>query len=566
MTASAFVTARFAASMVMLAISIGARPAVAAAQSGRTAYASEPLAPELQGLGPLEYRVTTSSPQAQRFFNQGLRLLYAFNHAEALRAFREAARLDPQMAMAQWGQAMALGPNLNAPMSPENGRLAYAAVRRATSLASNATAPERGLITALSTRYVRSGTGDAKALGQAYATSMTELAGRYQDHPEIQIVYADAVMNTIAWDYWRPDGTFKPEAASILSTLEAVIAKHPDHPGAHHYYIHLVEGSATPERAEASADRLGALMPAAGHMVHMPAHIYLRVGRYADAAEANVKAIAADEDYLSQCQAQGLYPVSYYPHNLHFLWAAATLEGRRAVAIAAAREVAQKVPHHHAGALAWTADFPVTPLLAYARFGAWKEILTEPSPPAREPYAVGIWHYARGLALIAQERLDRAEAELAGLRRAMQHEAFRTTLKDLPLLTNLRIALRIVQGELAARRGNIADAIRSVEEAVALEDAIPYNEPPVWHQPTRQVLGALFLEAKRPADAEGVYRADLARFRENGWSLFGLAQSLDAQGRTRDASEVRDRFARAWARADIRLTSSRSLSPSPADR
>jgi tetratricopeptide (TPR) repeat protein len=540
-----------------------AAPAATEAQA-HPLQAAAPLAPELSGLGSLEYQVTTSSPQAQRFFNQGLRLLYAFNHAEALRAFREAARLDPQMAMTFWGQAMALGPNLNAPMTVANGRLAYDAIRRASALSAGSTAPERGLIAALVTRYARNGAGDQKALGRKYADAMTRLAQQFPDDSEVQIVYADAVMNTMTWDYWRPDGTLKPEAAPILTALEGVMMRHPDHPGAHHYHIHLMEGSSTPERAEASADRLGSLMPAAGHMVHMPAHIYLRVGRYADAAEANIKAIAADEDYLAQCQAQGLYPVSYYPHNLHFLWAAATLEGRRTVAMDAAHQVAQKVPHHHAGALAWTADFPVTPLLAYTRFGAWKEILTEPSPPPGEPYAVGIWRYARGMAFIAGHRLDEAERELAALRRQLDHEAFRTTLKELPLLTNLQIAARLVEGELAGRRGQYDAAVRVLEQAVALEDGIPYNEPPVWHQPTRHVLGAILLEAGRPADAERMYREDLARFRENGWSLFGLAQSLDAQGRLAEAADVRERFARVWARADITLTSSRILAP--ADR
>src|SRR6185436_2035922 len=269
------------------------------------------------------------------------------------------------------------------------------------------------------------------------------------------------------------------------------IARQPDHAGALHYHIHLLEASADPDRAAASADRLGSLMPAAGHMGHMPAHIYIRVGRYADAAEANVRAIAADEDYLAQCQAQGLYPVSYYPHNLHFLWAAATLEGRKDVAVQAARQVAEKVPHHHAGKLAWTADFPVTPWLAYVRFGRWQEMLTEPKPPAQEPYATGIWHYGRGLAFVARGDTARAEAELASLTQVMGHQAFKTTLKDLPLLTNLQLASRIVKGELAGRAGRFDEAIALLTEAVAIEDSIPYNEPPVWHQPTRQVLGAL---------------------------------------------------------------------------
>ena len=300
-------------------------------------------------------------------------------------------------------------------------------------------------------------------------------------------------------------------------------------------------------------------MPAAGHMVHMPAHIYIRVGRYQDAAEANERAIVADENYLSQCAAQGLYPVSYYPHNLHFLWAAATLEGRRAAAIDAARAVAAKVPHHHAGALAWTADYPVTPLLAYARFGAWRDVLTEPRPPAQEPYATGIWHYARALALVGRRDLDRAAAELAQLETVMAHEAFKTTLKDLPLLTNLEIGKRMAGGELAARRGRFDDAVRLLKEAVALEDDIPYNEPPVWHHPPRQVLGAVLLEAGQAREAEMVYLEDLRRFRENGWSLFGLARSLEAQGRQADAAAAKARFGKAWSRSDLVLRSSRIM-------
>ncbi|HEY7292439.1 MAG TPA: alpha/beta hydrolase [Vicinamibacterales bacterium] len=520
---------------------------------------SQPLAPELGGLGSLEYRVSTNVPASQRFFNQGLRLLYAFNHAEARRAFREAARLDPDLAMASWGEAMALGPNLNAPMSRENARLAYEAVGRAQTKAARATAAERDLITALARRYTADVAGDRGPLDRAYAADMSQLAQRYPADSHIQTLYADAVMNTMPWDYWEKNGNAKPAAADVIAALERVIAREPDHAGALHYFIHMMEASKTPERAEASADRLGPLMPAAGHMVHMPAHIYLRVGRYADAAEANVRAIAADEDYLAQCQAQGLYPVSYYPHNLHFLWAAATFEGRSAVAIDAARRLATKVPHHHAGALAWTSDFPVVPLLAYARFGRWTEILTEPSPPQNEPYAVGIWRYARGLAFVAQGRLDRAESELADLERAKSHEAFKSTLKDLPLLTNLQIASRILGGELAARQDRSADAIRLVEEAVQIEDAIPYNEPPVWHQPPRQVLGALLLAAGRARDAERAYREDLERFRENGWSLFGLAQSLEAQGNTGEGADMRRRFAKAWQRADVTLSSSRIL-------
>ena len=525
-----------------------AMPALGQAAGG------QPLAPELTGLGSLEFKVTTRVPAAQRFFNQGLRLLYAFNHAESRRAFREAARLDPTLAMAHWGEAMTWGPNLNAPMSVENGRLAYRAIQDARASARSASERERGLIDALARRYTEDGAGDRPALDAAYAAAMSGLATQFPDDPDVLTLYADAMMNTMPWNYWQKDGKAKQETVSVMAALESAIARNGDHAGAHHYYIHLLEASETPERAEASADRLVSLMPAAGHMVHMPAHIYLRVGRYADAAEANVRAIAADEDYLAQCQTQGLYAVSYYPHNHDFLWTAATLEGRRAVAVEAARQVAAKVPHHHAGAVAWTAHFPVTPMLAYARFGLWREILLEPAPPKDQQYAQGIWHYARALAFVAQDRFDRAGVELREL------EAIIDAGKDLPLLANLQIASRMATGELAARRGERREAIRLLQEAVAIEDTLPYNEPPVWHHPVRQVLGAVLLEAGRAQEAERVYREDLARVRENGWSLFGLTESLRAQGKAAEAATAHARFEKAWSRADITLTSSRIMS------
>lgn len=545
--------------VTLAVVVLAASGRVAGGQSAPVAGDTAALAPRLQGLGTHTMRVSSDNPDAQAFFDQGLRLLYAFNHAEARRAFQEAARLDPRLAMARWGEAMTLSVNINAPMTPEAGRLAYAAARDARALAGSASARERALVEALATRFAPDGAAPRPPLDRAYAEAMTSVAATFSTDVDVQTLYADAVMNTMAWDYWRKDGTLKPEAEPVRLALERAIAREPNHPGANHYYIHLMEGSSTPEAAEPSAERLGGLMPAAGHMVHMPAHIYLRVGRYADAAEANVRAIAADEDYLAQCQAQGLYPVSYYPHNLHFLWAAATMEGRRDVAISAARQVAAKVPHHHAGALAWTADFPVTPWLAYVRFGRWQEMLTEPAPPITEPYATGIWRYGRGLAFIARGDERRAEAEIEALESVQAHEAFRTVLKDSPLLTNLQIAARIVRGELASRRGNHGDAVRLLREATALEDGIPYNEPPVWHQAPRHVLGALLLAAGAAAEAEAEYRRDLQRFRRNGWSLFGLWQSLVAQQRTDEAQRVRAEFDQAWVRADVTLTSSRIM-------
>ncbi len=520
--------------------------------------ASTPLAPELSGLGTWQFPVSTKVARAQLFFNQGLRLLYGFNHPESLRAFREAARLDPALAMAYWGQAIALGPNLNAPLTPENAAAALAAIDKARSLAKSAAPIERALIEAQARRFTADG-ADRKSLDLAYADAMRGVADAFNDHADVQTLFADALMNTMPWDYWQKDGGPKPDTSIALTALERVLARHPGHPGANHYHIHLLEASNDPDRAVASADRLGALMPAAGHMVHMPSHIYLRVGRYAEAGEANERAIVADEDYLAQCQAQGLYPISYYPHNVHFLWAAATFEGRSAVAIAAARKVAEKVPHHHAGAVVWTADFPVTPLLSFARFGRWTEVLTSPEPPAHDPYARGLWHYARAMAYTARGQQDRAQAEVARVETLIGHEAFTTKFKDTPFAQILTIAARMAAGEMAARDGRFEDAIAKLQEAVAIEDGLPYNEPPFWHHPPRQVLGAVLLDAGRASDAERVYREDLVRFRENGWSLFGLARSLEAQGKKAEAADADRRFRKAWARADITLTSSRIM-------
>jgi VWFA-related protein len=473
-------------------------------------------------------RVSTADPRAQLFFDQGLRLLYAVNHAEARRAFQEASRLDPSLAMSHWGEALTLAPNLNAPMTIENARLARAASRRAAARRSSATAREQALIDAITARFAAEPTRPRPPLDRAYADAMTRAATAYPDDADVQTLYADAVMNTMPWDYWLKDGSAKPETARLLVALERTITLHPDHPGAHHYLVHLVEASPTPERAERSADRLGGLMPAAGHMVHMPAHIYLRVGRYADAAEANVRAIAADEDYLAQCQAQGLYPVSYYPHNLHFLWAAATLEGRRTVAVDAARQVAAKVPHHHAGALSWTADFPVTPWLAYVRFGQWREMLTEPSPPPHEPYVTGVWHYARALAFVARGDAARGEAELAALGAVMQHRAFKTTLKDLPLLTNLQIAGKIVRGELGARAGRHDEAVAALREAV---ESIGSSNGTPFYDGLERVAREVFRESPR----------DEARSRR---ALVALTDGVDSTSES-EFADAREQLRRA---------------------
>ena len=529
--------------------------------------ADKPLAPLLTNLGTWHRPVETSSGRAQQFFDQGLRMLYAFNFLEADRSFREAARLDPKMAMAYWGQAMALAPNINAPMPENDGRTAFSTSRQALRLKAQANEADRALIEALSVRFSPDGKGDRAALDRKYAEAMKQVAARFPDDADVGTLAVAAFMQTTAWDYWLPDGSPKPGVAESMAALERLIPRYPDHAGLHHYYIHIVEASDTHVRkAEPSADRLLEMMPGAGHIVHMPSHIYLRVGRYADAIAANERATMADEEYIAQCRAQGLYPVAYYPHNIHFLWAAATVEGRSAMAVETARKVAAKVPHHLGGQLPWTHDFPIVPLYAMVRFGQWEEILSEPKPHVPAPYPNAIWHYARALAKIARSELDSAREELKKLEAVRANPAFTRELADAPLAGNVDIAIHEVRAELAAREGKQDQAIAMATKAVELQDAQAYSEPETWHRPTRLVLGALLLEARRFAEAEKVYLDDLARHPETGWALVGLRDSLAGQGKTADAAAADARFRKAWARADMPLTSSRIMDRSAATR
>jgi tetratricopeptide (TPR) repeat protein len=514
------------------------------------------LAPRLQKLGNHVFPVSTKNRQAQLFMNQGLNLSYAFNHAEAGRAYREAERLDPDLAMAYWGEALALGPNINAPMDPSNEPKALAAIQKAIALKSKASVREQALIDALTQRY--SGRAeDRNTRDRAYADAMREVHVRFPDDQDIAMLYVESVMDLRPWGYWTRDGTPYERTAEIVALTEKVIALNPQHPGALHLYIHLMEAYQA-EKAEAAADRLLTLMPAAGHMVHMPAHIYQRVGRYADAARSNELAIAADEDYISQCRAQGLYPMAYYPHNLHFLWFAATADGRSAAAIAAARKAASRVDDETLKAVPLLAGFRVVPYYALTRFGKWDEMLREPEPPATSAYLRGMWHYARATAFLGKGQADSADQEFARLDAIMPDKSL-----DQPLFSPntgrmvLSIAREVLAGEIAAAKKNYDAAIAHLERAVRLEDALVYTEPSEFHYPPRHALGAVLLEANRPAEAETVYWEDLKRNRENGWALFGLMQALKAEGKNEDAALVEARLKKTWARADVKLISSR---------
>jgi tetratricopeptide (TPR) repeat protein len=508
-------------------------------------------------LGPYHRAITTASPRAQAYFDQGLRLVYGFNHYEAQAAFREAARLDPTCAMCAWGVALTHGSNYNSPTDAERERAALAAVTQARTLvAVRGTEPERALIAALAARHSASPAADRAALDRAYADAMREVSRRFPADLDAATLFADALMNLRPWSLWMPDGKPQPGTEEIVATLERVLAADPRHPGANHLYIHAVEASPDPRRAEAAADRLLGLMPGAGHMVHMPSHIYYRIGRYADASAANVAAVAADRAYFGKSQPSPIYRGMYYPHNLDFIWHAAGMEGRGAECVRAAREFAESVPVAAVLAMPDMETAPAAPLLALARFGRWDEILAQPAPPAQMLYVTTAWRYARGLAQLGKGRRAEAERELAELRAVLARVPAERTLTFFFKMADVaRLASETLAGEIEARGGRLDAAITRLAEAVRLQDAHWFTEPPPWYYPVRQSLGAALLQAGRAAEAEAVYREDLRWNPENGWSLFGLAQSLRAQGKSADAEEAR--FRRAWASADVRLTSSR---------
>ncbi len=516
-------------------------------------------APLFNDLGNHHYSVTTNSELAQRYFDQGLRLCYAFNHQEAVRSFREAERLDPNCAMCFWGEAFALGANINKPMDDADVPVAWAAVQNARRTAASATSKEHALIDALAVRYSEQPVKDRAPLDLAYADAMRTVARAYPNDLDVQTLFAEALMDTMPWNYYEKDGSPKPATLEVVAALEGVMEREPLHPGALHFYIHAVEASATPGRAETPADRLLGLMPGAGHLVHMPSHIYIRVGRYHDASVVNELAAKADESYLTQCNAQGFYPAMYYPHNVHFLWAAASFEGRSQVALNAARKLVAFIPPERVGEFPFLEELLPVVALTQARFGQWKEILAAPAPAAEFRYATGMWHYARGLALVRNGRIKDSEDELRQVVALAESEAMRS-LMLLSVQTSaqqlLRIAAKVLEGEIAAARGRWSQAIAALERAVTLEADLTYSEPPPWYFPVRDALGQTLLRAGRARDAEAVYRKQLASTPGNGWSLYGLAASLREQGNVATAAAVQADFEAAWALADVPLTGS----------
>jgi tetratricopeptide (TPR) repeat protein len=510
-----------------------------------------PKVPLYDNLGTLSHRVA-ATPEAQLYFDQGLRLTYAFNHEEAVRSFREAERLDSTCAMCAWGQALALGPNINAPMDSAAGVAAYAAVVRAQRLAASAPEAERAWVDALARRYAEVPPADRAGLDSAYAVAMRALADRYPQDVDAQALAAEALMDLSPWHYWEADGSPRAATPEIVARLEAALALSAEHPGACHFYIHAVEAKHA-DRAVACAERLAATMPGAGHLVHMPAHVYIRVGRWADAIEANRHATHADDVLLrdASLDRSGMYGQGYVPHNHHFLAFAAAMAGQSATALEAARATASAIEPAAAEAFPPVQWQGTAPYVSLVTFGRWDEILKEPLPPPAQRYATAMAYYARGVALARLDRGVEARAALDSVRAieaAVPQDDFRKALT---------IAGLALEGEMALSAGRPADAAAKFRGAVALEDGMGYMEPPIWYYPIRQSLGRALLEAGKPAEAERVYREDLRRFPDNGWSLTGLALALAAQGRGAEAAKVQQQFDAAWKDADVKLVASR---------
>jgi tetratricopeptide (TPR) repeat protein len=519
-------------------------------------HAAKPKATLMSGLGDIHHPVTTSNPEAQKFFDQGLRLIYAFNHDEAERSFRRAAELDPQMAMAWWGVALAVGPNYNLPVDAERERIAYDASQKALALSKNASESERAYIEALAKRYTNASNPDYKQLSVAYKEAMGQVAQRFPDDLDAATLYAESIMNLNPWALWKLDGTPWEGTPEILRVLESVMRRDPNHMGAVHYYLHSVEASRSPERALAGANKLASLAPAAGHLVHMPAHIYIRTGDYESARKTNVDAARVDEAYLKTTgETGGIYSLMYYSHNLHFISAAACLEGRYAEAKDAAQRLAAHV-RPHVKDMTGLEGFLTVPLTVELRFERWTEVLSTPKPDPSLKTLTALWHYGHGLALASAGKAKEAEAEhktLLAVEQATPPDEiftmpFNNKTKDI-----LKIAVNVLGARIATAKNDNATAIRLLEEAVAVQGNLNYGEPEDWYYPVRETLGQVLLASGDAKRAEQVFRADLEQHPRNGRSLFGLMETLQAQGRKHDATFVRQQFEGAWKNADTEL-------------
>jgi tetratricopeptide (TPR) repeat protein len=538
------------------AVSDGDKSVSAAGAVCRGGAVSMPL---FDDLGTHAHKITTSSPEAQAYFNQGYRYLFNFNHAGAISSFQEALKRDPKCAMCWWGIAFAHGPNINMPMMPDAMTPAWQALTMAQSLSANASEAERDYIAALATRYAEKPPQDRSSLDKAFAAAVHDLAKKYPNDLDAQVLYAESLMDTSPWNYWQTDKK-TPNAGleDLAPTLEAVLAKAPNHPGAIHLYIHAVEVP-FPKKAEKAADRLTTLMPGAGHLVHMPTHIYNRIGRYDDAVEWNKKAAKADEKYFARTgDRAGMYAAMYYVHNLHFVWTAAMTEGRSATALEFGQAVVDRVQPQMAREVPGIEVFVPTLTYAQLRFGKWDDVLASPAPDAELHLATAMYHYARARAFAAKGDVKQAKAEQAQIVKSFGAEDdTRFSNFGVPGRLMVAIADNVAQADIALAQRQTKTAIAKLQAAVKAQDQLPYMEPPYWDFPVRQYLGAALLNAGRAKEAEKAYREDLHDWMRNGWSLYGLSEALKRQGKRREASEARQAYLEAWSRADVDLKQSR---------
>ncbi|HET8783037.1 MAG TPA: alpha/beta fold hydrolase [Pyrinomonadaceae bacterium] len=505
------------------------------------------------GLGDINHPVSTSNAEAQKFFNQGLAYVYAFNHAEAVRSFQQAAKLDPQLAMAYWGTSLALGSNYNVPADGPALVQAYSNLQKAKELAPKASEHERAYIEALSKRYVADINADQAKLALDYKNAMGELAKRYPDDLDAATLYAESMMNLRPWKLWSHDGKPAPETLEIVAVLEGVLRRNPNHTGANHYYIHAVEASTNAERALPSAARLGKVAPKAGHLVHMPSHIYVRTGDYKEAAQVNVDAIAADREYIAKTGSQGLYTMMYYNHNIHFLAAASAMKGRYADSIKAARELEANVKPH-VKAMPMLEMFVPYSLVSLTRFSRWDDVAKEPKPAPELKITTGFWHFARGSAYAATNQVAKADEELTALQALIKTIPADAPMGNSGAVNVLKVAESALAGKIAYARGDKEAAFNLLTKAVAAEDATSYNEPSDWDLPVREFLGGALLATGEYARAESVFRAEIEKHPRNGRALFGLAESLRKQGKTSSAQMVQVEFETAWQNADTKLS------------
>jgi tetratricopeptide (TPR) repeat protein len=501
-----------------------------------------------KNLGTLTFKAGTANAKAQAWFDQGLILAFGFNHAEAQRAFREAQKLDPRCALCFWGESLILGPNINVPMMPDANAPALAALAKAVELAPTAPVRDRALIEALAKRYSADPKADRATLDKAYADAMQTVAARFPADDTIQTLYAEALMDTQPWDYWEAAGT-KPKGsgAAIVATLETVLKRNPRHPGANHLYIHAVEASAHPEKALGAANRLGPLVPGAGHLVHMPAHIYYRVGMYRESLETNKRAIAVDERYFKTSPSDPLYKAAYYPHNIHFVMVSAQIGGDGRTAIEAAGKLDAAVPVEVVKQFAILQPIKAAPYTTHAQFSDPDAILKLSAPPPDLALVTAMYHYARAVAFAARKDTPSAQGEIdaiARLERETDYKPFEEWL--LPAKEILQTARLVAQGRLADANGDLAGAAKAYDDAVFIEDTLAYMEPPYWYYPIRQSLGSVMLRQGKLDDAEKLFRDSLGRVRNNGWALAGLAETYRRKGDAKAENAARRAFAKAW--------------------